>query len=71
MKIIAFFRYFLPNKEIIICGGRGHNLGELHPMIFYAGASGIMTGNYLTTEGRSLKDDLEMMDILGFVVRNK
>lgn len=71
LKIIAFFRYFLPAKEIIICGGRGHNLGELHPMIFNAGASGIMTGNYLTTEGRSLEDDLEMMDTLGFVVRNK
>jgi biotin synthase len=71
LKIIAFFRYFLPAKEIIICGGRGYNLGELHPMIFYAGASGIMTGNYLTTEGRSLEDDLEMIDTLGFNVRDK
>jgi biotin synthase len=71
LKIIAFFRYFLPTKEIIICGGRGHNIRELHPMIFYAGASGIMTGNYLTTEGRLLDDDLEMMDSLGFVVREK
>ncbi|MDB9822740.1 biotin synthase BioB [Deltaproteobacteria bacterium] len=71
LKIIAFFRYFLPGKEIIICGGREYNLGDLHPMIFYAGASGIMTGNYLTTEGRSLEKDLEMLDILGFTVREK
>jgi len=71
LKIIAFFRYFLPNKEIIICGGRRQNLGELHEMIFSAGASGIMTGNYLTTEGMSLDNDLRMIDKLGFFTRHK
>jgi biotin synthase len=71
LKIIAFFRHFLPNKEIIICGGREHNLGELHPMVFYAGASGIMTGNYLTTEGITLDKDLEMINSMGFAVRQK
>lgn len=71
LKIIAFFRYFLPDKEIIICGGREKNLKELHPLIFYAGASGMMTGNYLTTDGRSLDDDLALIRQLGFSVRNK
>ena len=71
LRIIAFFRYFLPTKEIIICGGREVNLGDLHPMIFYAGASGIMTGNYLTTEGRTLQKDLFMIDQLGFSIRGK
>ena len=71
LKIIAFFRYFLPDKEIVICGGREQNLGELHPMVFPAGASGIMTGNYLTTKGRTLNKDLEMIDSLGFTVRQK
>lgn len=71
LKIISFFRYFLPNKEIIICGGRMQNLRELHEMIFSAGASGIMTGNYLTTEGRSLDDDLRMIDKLDLFTRRK
>jgi biotin synthase len=71
LKIIAFFRYFLPDKEIIICGGREKNLKELHPLIFYAGASGMMTGNYLTTDGRSLDDDLALLSQLGFSVREK
>jgi len=69
LKIIAFFRYFLPHKEIIICGGREKNLKGLHPLIFYAGASGTMTGNYLTTDGRSIEDDLEMLKQLGLGVR--
>ena len=71
LKIIALFRYALPKKEIIICGGRENNLKNLHPMVFYAGASGIMTGNYLTTKGRSLQDDLEMLGELKFQVRDK
>lgn len=64
LKILAFLRYLLPDKEIIVCGGRTHNLKELHPFIFYAGASGIMTGDYLTTRGRSLNDDLALLDTL-------
>ncbi|RLB16624.1 MAG: biotin synthase BioB [Deltaproteobacteria bacterium] len=69
LKIIALFRYVLPDKEIIICGGREANLKELHPLVFYAGASGIMTGNYLTTQGRSLEQDLAMLEHLGLEVR--
>ncbi len=66
LKIIAVFRYLLPEKEIIVCGGRMYHLEALHPMIFYAGASGIMTGDYLTTKGRSLKDDLALLECMGF-----
>ena len=69
LKIITVFRYALPRKEIIICGGREANLKELHPLVFYAGASGIMTGNYLTTKGRSLEQDLQMLQDLGLCVR--
>ena len=70
LKIIAMFRYVLPDKDVVICGGREANLKELHPLIFYAGASGIMTGNYLTTKGRTLEHDLRMIEHLRFSVRN-
>lgn len=69
LKIIALFRYVLPEKDIFICGGRQLNLKQLVPYIFHAGASGIMTGNYLTTKGAGLKDDLEMITQLGFEPR--
>lgn len=71
LKIIAMFRYVLPNKEILVCGGREMSLGELHPLVFYAGASGIMTGDYLTTSGRTLQKDLQMINSLGFTTRKK
>ncbi len=69
LKIISLFRYILPEKEILICGGRMINLKTLHPMVFFAGASGIMTGSYLTTSGNQMDDDLEMIKQLGFKPR--
>ena len=71
LKIIALLRFVLPDKEIIICGGRETNLKDLHPFVFMAGASGIMTGNYLTASGRNPEDDLETIARLGFSVRKK
>jgi biotin synthase len=71
LRIISLFRYVMPQKEIIICGGRETNLGRSHPLVFSAGASGIMTGDYLTTKGRSMGDDLRMLEALGLRVREK
>jgi biotin synthase len=71
LKIIAMFRYVMPDKDILVCGGREENLRELHPLVFYAGASGLMTGNYLTTMGRTYQKDLKMIDDLGFSVRGR
>jgi biotin synthase len=62
---LALFRLILPDKEIRVCGGRGTALGQLHPLIFTAGADGFMIGNYLTTSGLDPADDLEMIQHLG------
>lgn len=70
LRRIALFRFALPGKEIIICGGRVASLKELHPMVFEAGASGIMTGNYLTRQGRTLQQDLDLLEHLGLEPRN-
>jgi biotin synthase len=60
LKCIAVFRYMLPRAEIRIAGGRQF-LGDMQAMIFMAGASGVMIGDYLTTKGRSVEDDLKML----------
>ena len=65
LRIIALFRLMMPKKDIIVCGGREVNLRHLQPMIFAAGANGMMLGNYLTTKGRSAEDDLQMLADLG------
>ena len=60
LQNIAVFRYMLPRSEIRIAGGRQF-LGDLQAMIFMAGASGVMIGDYLTTKGRRVEDDLQML----------
>ncbi len=65
LHALALFRMILPRKEIRVCGGRGHALGQLHPLIFMAGADGFMIGNYLTTTGLNPDDDLRMIRELG------
>jgi len=66
LKIIAVFRILFPKKDIIICGGREVVLRSLQPMMFLAGANGMILGDYLTTKGRSVKHDLEMIKDLDF-----
>ncbi|MBI5048613.1 MAG: biotin synthase BioB [Deltaproteobacteria bacterium] len=65
LKIIALFRFMLPAKDIVICGGRQANLRDMQCLIFAAGANGMMIGNYLTTLGRPPEEDLQMVKDLG------
>ncbi len=64
LKIISLYRFVLPDKEIRICGGRSQVLGDCHSMIFFAGADAVMTGNYLTTPGRTPGDDIALIQNL-------
>src|SRR5437588_3223806 len=65
LKTIACFRFILPKQEIMIAGGRTINLRELQSMIFLAGASALMVGNYLTTLNQPVEKDLQMLKDLG------
>jgi biotin synthase len=64
LRIIACFRLALPGQNIFIAAGRMH-LGHALPMMFSAGASGMMVGDFLTTPNRGVADDLAMIDELG------
>ena len=65
LKTIAVYRLILPRKEIMVAGGREVNLRDLQPLMFLAGASATMIGNYLTTTGQDPKKDLQMIRDLG------
>lgn len=57
LKCIAVFRFMLPRHHIMVAGGREVVLGQLAPMMYLAGASAAMVGDYLTTGGMSAADD--------------
>ena len=65
LKTIAVFRFILPQKEIMIAGGRTVNLRDMQSMVFTAGASALMVGNYLTTLNQPVEKDLQMLRDLG------
>jgi biotin synthase len=65
LKTIACFRFVLPKQEIMVAGGRAVNLRDLQSLIFMAGASALMVGNYLTTLNQPVEKDLQMLKDLG------
>ncbi len=65
LKIVSIYRLIMPEKNIMVMGGREKVLRDLQSWIFFAGANGMLIGNYLITSGRSVEDDLKMIDDLG------
>lgn len=65
LKCIAMFRLVNPKKDITVCGGRETALKDFQSWLFFAGANGLMVGNYLTTNGRDAKMDMDMLKDMG------
>ena len=58
-------RFLLPEKAIRICGGREYNLRDLQALSLLP-ANALMVGHYLTTRGRDIADDRQMIEDLGY-----
>ena len=67
LTVIAIYRFILPQAQIKVAGGRTLNLRTMQSWIFNAGASAIMSGNYLTTSGQDVASDSQMIKDLGLV----
>lgn len=67
LTCVALFRFIVPNAVIRIAGGR-NLLTEEQEGYFTSGANGSIVGNYLTTLGNTLQEDIEMFKTLGFDV---
>ncbi len=71
-KLIALTRKLIPNAErIMLAGGRELMFGERQAEIFKHGANSIVIGNYLTTSGRAMNKDLDMLQSLQLEVAKK
>ncbi len=65
LAAVAVARLFNPRVHIRTCGGRRQVLAGLSPLMYLAGASATMTGNYLTTVGRQPHQDAADLEVLG------
>jgi biotin synthase len=67
LRSIAMFRFVLPEAAIRYAGGRSI-LGEFQKTGFQAGINAMLVGNYLTTTGNKIAEDLVMLRNLGYEV---
>lgn len=68
LAAVAVFRLFAPGAHLRCCGGRAQVLGRLAPLMYLAGASATMTGDYLTTEGCTPQEDTADLNALGLTL---
>lgn len=61
IRWIALFRLGLPEVILRYAGGREITLGDLQAMGLTSGINALIVGNYLTTLGRSPREDLAML----------
>lgn len=65
LNLIKLTRKTIPNAQrIMVAGGRELMFGDRQNEIFNYGANSIVIGNYLTTSGRVMSKDLEMLKSL-------
>ena len=65
-RIIAIYRFILPEASIRMAGGRGL-LEDKGVKCFQSGANAAISGDMLTTSGITVEKDMEMLDTLGYV----
>lgn len=66
-RIVAIFRFLLPDAFIRLAGGRGL-MADQGRKCFLSGANAAITGDMLTTAGVTIRRDLEMIRELGYQV---
>jgi len=72
LALIKLTRDTLDKAErIMVAGGRELMFGSRQAEIFEQGANSIVIGNYLTTKGRMMSQDLEMLKSLNLKVAKK
>lgn len=67
LRILALYRFFFPDVEVRIAGGREIHLRSLQSLGLHL-ANSIFLGDYLTSEGQAGMADLELIADAGFVV---
>lgn len=65
LRTIAIYRFILPDAFLRYAGGR-NNLGEFVEKGLKGGINAALTGDFLTTKGDMIQNDIEMVKRLGF-----
>lgn len=64
-RIVAVFRFLVPNASVRLAGGRGL-LPDKGAKCFQSGANAAISGDMLTTSGISIEQDMKLLEDLGY-----
>lgn len=64
-RIVAVFRFLIPNAAIRLAGGRGL-LEDKGEKCFLSGANAAISGDMLTTSGITIKEDMDLLEKIGY-----
>lgn len=64
-RIVAVYRFILPDASIRLAGGRGL-LEDKGESCFRSGANAVISGDMLTTSGYTIESDMDMIHRLGY-----
>lgn len=67
-RVVALYRFILPEASIRLAGGRGL-LADKGEACFRSGANAAISGDMLTTQGITTATDLALLDKLGYEVK--
>ncbi|MDD3346983.1 biotin synthase BioB [Oscillibacter sp.] len=67
-RIVAIYRFALPDASIRLAGGRGL-IADKGEACFRSGANAAISGDMLTTAGITIETDRQLLDRLGYEVR--
>lgn len=68
LQTIAIYRFILPEARLCFAGGRETALRNLQAMGYLAGINAALVGSYLTTSGRTVAEDIQMILDMGLEV---
>ncbi len=68
LQTIAIYRFILPEAMLRFAGGRETALRNLQAMGYLAGINATLVGSYLTTSGRTVAEDIQMILDMGLEV---
>lgn len=69
-RVVAVYRFILPDGDIRLAGGRGL-MGDKGRSCFCSGANAAISGDMLTTAGITVETDRKLLTELGYEVRRE
>ncbi len=67
LRTIAMFRLIMPDKILCFAGGRQNAMGKEEYAGYKAGINALIVGDFLTTQGKDLKEEIANLTALGCI----